>query len=50
MVAHYLHIMGIAILPYEADTPLVIYPDTVLPGAVSFKFLKPVGGGNLQRF
>jgi hypothetical protein len=34
--------MGVTTLPYEADTPLVIYPDTMLSGAVSFKPFKPI--------
>jgi len=50
VVVHYLNIVGISTLPYKADTPLVIYPDTVLSGAVSFKLFKPVGRWNSQRF
>jgi hypothetical protein len=42
--------MGIATFPYKADTPLVIYPDTVLSGAVSFELFKPIGGRDSQRF
>lgn len=42
--------MGVSALPEKTDSPLVIYPDTVLPGAISPKLLKPIGRGNSQGF
>jgi hypothetical protein len=35
MVIHYLDLMGIAILPYEADSPLIIDPNTVLTSSIA---------------
>jgi hypothetical protein len=50
VIVNYFNIMGISIFPYEADAPLVIYPDTVLPGPITLEFLKPIGWGNPQGF
>ena len=35
-------------LPLKADTPLIVDPYAVLPGARSFQRLKPVAGRNTQ--
>lgn len=42
--------MGIAFLPNEADTPLVINSDRMLAGAVPFKRLKPIARRYAQIF
>jgi hypothetical protein len=44
--------MGVAILPFEADPPLVINPDTVLPKAIAhqgFEMIARYGGQIRQR-
>lgn len=42
MIVNDLDLMGITCLPSEADAPLVVDPDTVLPGALPSKPLEPV--------
>ena len=32
------------VVPFKADTPLVIYPDTELPSPVARQFFQPVAG------
>jgi hypothetical protein len=41
---------GLSVFPFEADPPLVIYPDTVLTLSVSFKFLQTVPRGQPEIF
>jgi hypothetical protein len=42
MVIHDLDLLRPTIAPDKADTPLVIDPDRMLPGAISFKGLKAI--------
>ena len=42
MVVDDLYIMGAVIIPSEADTPLVVDPDTHLPCAIGLEDLEPV--------
>jgi hypothetical protein len=42
MIIDDLDVIGVSLLPPEADTPLVVDPDTVLPGPVTLQFLKTV--------
>lgn len=42
MVIRNLNLVGVAVLPDEADTPLVIDPDAVLSLTVSREFLQPI--------
>ena len=39
-------LVGISVFPREADAPLLIDADRVLPIAVSFECLEPVGRGH----
>ena len=48
MVIHDLHIVGAAVPPLEADAPLIIDPDAVLPVAVSRELFEPVRCWNPQ--
>jgi hypothetical protein len=43
-----LNSIRIAIAPDKADTPLIIYPDTVLSLSRPFQRLKPVGRWHLE--
>jgi len=43
-----LDVVRIAVEPAEADPPLVIHPDAVLPTAIAFQSLQMVAGGNFQ--
>jgi hypothetical protein len=36
------NILSVRGLPYEADPPLIIDPNTVLPGAITLERLQPV--------
>src|SRR2546430_5958004 len=42
MVVNDLDLMGITLLPSEADAPLIVDPNTVLPSALPSKLLEPV--------
>lgn len=48
MVVHYLDIMGITVLPTEADAPLVIDAYAVLPSPITRELLKTVTGRRAQ--
>jgi hypothetical protein len=48
MVINDLDVVDISLSPGEANPPLVIDPDTMLPLAVAFQSLKPVAWGDLQ--
>ena len=48
MVVHDLDFMGVALLPSEADAPLIIDPNAVLPGALASKLLESVPGWDTQ--
>src|SRR5437762_13703735 len=49
MVVHDLHAVGVAVLPDEADAPLVVDADAVLPRPVALQRLEPVAGRHSQR-
>jgi hypothetical protein len=34
MVVHYFNVHGLAVVPDEANPPLIVDPDTVLPDAI----------------
>jgi len=36
------NIRGIAVTPYEADPPLIVDPDTVLPFSIALQHLQPI--------
>src|SRR3990172_415140 len=44
VVIHDLHVVGVAFLPAEADPPLVVDPNAVLPGSVPFQRLQLIAG------
>src|SRR3989304_8881488 len=46
VVIPYLHVVGVAFLPAEADPPLVVDPNAVLPGTVPFQRLQAIAGRN----
>ena len=48
VIIGYLHIVGIAITPFEADAPLVIDPDRVLALAVFLSFSSWLPGGTFR--
>jgi hypothetical protein len=48
MIVGDLNVMCIAILDDEANSPLVVHPYTVLPGAISFELLQTVAGRRRQ--
>jgi hypothetical protein len=48
MVINNFDVVGISLLPGEANPPLFINPDTMLPLAVAFQGLKPVAWRDLQ--
>jgi len=49
MVIDDLNIVGIPVMPSEADTPLLIYANAVLPLARAKQCLKMIARGNPQR-
>ena len=44
-----LHIVGIAATPPETDAPLIIDPDTVLTGSVTFQRFQPIARRDTQK-
>ena len=46
MIVHNFHVMRFALPPDEADSPLMIYPNTMLSNPVSFESLEPVARRN----
>jgi len=42
MIVSDFYIEGVTAVPNKADPPLIVDPDTVLSGTLSFQFLKPV--------
>lgn len=49
MVVGDLDIVGIAIFPAEADSPMVIDPDAPLTGAIAGKLLQPIAGRDAKK-
>jgi len=48
MVIDDFNIAGVSVLPDEANTPLVVYADTVPSGSISPKRFQSVGGWHPQ--
>lgn len=48
MIVHDLYIPGIAVTPDEADAPLIVDANAVLPASVATKGLQPVAGRDSQ--
>ena len=42
MVIHYLDVKSVGILPTEANPPLAVDPNAVLPGPIAGKDLQPI--------
>jgi hypothetical protein len=42
VVVSYFNICGITVIPNEADSPLIVDPDTVLPFSIAFQHLQPI--------
>ena len=49
MVIRDLDVIGIAVSPLEADAPLVVHSETVLPCPLTFEFLEAIRGWNASR-
>lgn len=50
MIIHYFNVVRVASLPFKADTPLIVNPNTVLPQAVPGQFFQAIGRGDTQVF
>ena len=50
MIIKDFYVMGIAAFPNEADTPLIVNSNAMLPRSIAFQFFKPVRGRDTQRF
>ena len=48
MVIDYFHIAGVAVIPNEANSPLVIYTNAPLAFAFAFQGLKAIRRGNAE--
>ena len=48
MVVHNLDVAGQPVMPLEADTPLVVDPNAMLPHAVALKSFEPVATNGSQ--
>jgi hypothetical protein len=44
MVVDNFYVIGIAVPPFKADTPLVVDSDAILPDTILSKFLQPIRG------
>jgi len=42
VVVHNLHVVGVPVVPPEADTPLIVNPDAVLPGPIPLQRFQPI--------
>lgn len=42
MIVHDLNVMGVSIIPNKANTPLVVYLDTVLPLPIPSEWLRVI--------
>jgi len=42
MIVRYLDVVGVAVAPAEADSPLIVDPDAVLTGAIATQLLQPI--------
>ena len=50
MIIHDLNIICTCLLPTKTDAPLIVDPNTVLPGPISFECFKTVSGRYSQIF
>jgi hypothetical protein len=48
MVVHYFHVMGMVIMPGEANPELIVNPDTILARSVSLEGFQAITGGAPQ--
>ena len=48
MIVHYLNVKGIGLNPTEADPPLVVDPNAVLPGPISEERFQPISWDHSQ--
>lgn len=48
MVVHNLDVVGLAVMPPEADAPLVVNPNAVLPDAATLQSFEPVSPDGSQ--
>jgi hypothetical protein len=48
VIINNLHIAGIASLPFKANTPAIIDPNTVLPGPIARQFFQVIRGRDAQ--
>jgi hypothetical protein len=48
MIVYNLDLVGLPFMPLEADAPLVVDPDAVLPKAVTFQSFEPVSPNGSQ--
>ncbi len=48
MIINNLNFVGVVIAPYEADAPLIVYPNTILAFAIATQRLKPITGCDSQ--
>ncbi len=46
MIVCYFNVIGIAVFPAKADSPLIVDPDTILPFAIAFQGFEPVARRN----
>ncbi len=46
MIVHYLNVARLAVSPDEANSPLVVDSNTVLPGPISLEGFEAVARGN----
>ena len=48
MVVNYFNFVGIALLPFKTDPPLIVYADAVLTGPIPIELLKAIARGDTQ--
>ena len=48
VIVHNFYVVSVPVVPPKANTPLVVYPDTVLPQPVSTEGLQPIPWGHAQ--
>ena len=48
MVIHDFHAIGVAVLPFETDTPSVVDANAILPHSISAQFFKSIRRWNAQ--
>jgi hypothetical protein len=48
MVINYLDLVGVAVAPLKADSPLIVDADAVLASAVACQFFQPIAWGDTK--